>query len=229
MLRIVASQLKLNALTLFTLFVMSNVAYLFIARLHGLLGYGPGGIQVGMATASIMIVALFVRHQQTGGEIVYRSLPLRHSTIASAMFLLVFTIMLANLAYGFSLQLINVHIGPWVPERFRSNAIYLLFSHFDSGYAVEHSMLARAIAFTLVTSVSIPLIIRYGTMWRILLGYLIVVLAWSKAVNYLLHFSLYTSFFLGLSRWMAFAIVLMMIGLGLSWRLSVWLYARREF
>lgn len=228
MLRIVASQLKLNALTLFTLFVVSNVAYLFRARL-GFLGYGAGALHVGIGTAAVMIVALLLRHQQIKGDMIYRSLPLRHSSVVSAMFVLVFTILITNLAYGFSVEVINLHIAPWLPERIRSWRIQHLFEVFDSGYAVEHSMLARALAFTIVTSVSIPLIIRYGTMWRMLLGFLIVVFAWAKAVNYLLHFSLYTSFSLGLSRWTFFAIVLMMMSLGLSWRISVWLYGRREF
>ena len=228
MLRIVASQLKLNALTLFTLFVVSNVAYLYLARLR-FLGYGAGGLQVGIATAAVIIVALFLRHQQTNGDVIYRSLPVHHSSIVSAMFLLIFTIMIGNLAYGFSVEVINLHIGPWMLERLRWWRIQRLFKVFDVGYAVEHSMLARALAFTIVTSVAIPLIVRYGTMWRILLGYVIVTLLWARAVNYLLHFSLYTSFFLGLSRWSFLAIVLMMMSLGLSWRLSVWLYGQREF
>ena len=228
MLRIVASQLKLNALLLFTVFLVENVVYLLFARRGALLGFGPGPIQVGIATASMMIVAMLVRQQQNKGDVIYRSLPLHHSTVVSAMFLLVFIIILTNLAYGFSIQFINVHIGPWVPERLRSHAINRLFAQFDSGYAVEHSWLARAFAFTIVTSVSIPLIIRYGTMWSILIGYMVAVLVWPKAVDYLLDYSLHTSFFLGLSRWMFFAILLMITCLAVSFGLSVRLYRARD-
>jgi hypothetical protein len=228
MLRIVASQLKLNALLLFTLFIGSNLIYLFQARMGGLYGIHSGVIQVSIVTASLMLVAMFVRHQQIKGDVIFRSLPLRPSTVVLAMFVLAFTIMLTNLAYGLSVQLINTHIGPWVPERFRSWSIHHLFSQFDAGYAVEHSWLARAFAFTFVTSVSLPLIIRYGTMTKILVGYLIVLLTWTRVINYLLHFSLYTSFFLGLSRWMFFAILIMITILAVSFWLSLRLYRARD-
>lgn len=229
MLRIVVNQFKLNALLLFMMFVVSNVAYLIIARLHGMIAYNsPGAIQVTIVTTSVMILGLFLREEQGKGQIIYRSLPLRHSTVVAAMYLLVIIVLLLNMAYGLSIQLINAHIGPWVPASLQYHALDRLFSQFDAGYAVEHSILARALAFTTVISVSIPLIIRYGSMWRILLGYLVVILLWDKGVDQLLRSSLNTGFFLGLSRWVAFATVLMMIGLGFSWRLSVWLYGRRD-
>jgi hypothetical protein len=175
-----------------------------------------------------MILALFLRQQQSKVEVMYRSLPLRHSTVISAMFLLVFVVLLANVAYGISLQIINVHIGPWVPERLRSYALYRLFTQTEPGYAVEHSLLARALAFTIVVSVSIPLIVRFGSMWRILLGSLLVGFLWAKAVDYLLRVSLYTSFAIGLSRWACFATLLMIASLGISFWLSVRLYGVRD-
>jgi hypothetical protein len=228
MLRIVASELRMNALLLFTVFVVSNLVYLFLAHAGRLLVYGPGAMQIGILTSSVMILALFLRQQQSKVEVMYRSLPLRHSTVISAMFLLVFVVLLANVAYGISLQIINVHIGPWVPERLRSYALYRLFTQTEPGYAVEHSLLARALAFTIVVSVSIPLIVRFGSMWRILLGSLLVGFLWAKAVDYLLRVSLYTSFAIGLSRWACFATLLMIASLGISFWLSVRLYGVRD-
>lgn len=228
MLRIVASQLKQNALLLFTLFVGSNFLYLLQARTMGPWSFQGGAVRLGIATATVMIVAIFIRHQQANGDVIYRSLPLRPSTIVSAMFLLVFTIMLANLVHGLCIQVINAYLGPWVPARLRTYAIRQLFNQFEPGYAIEHSMLARAIAFTIVTSVAIPLIIRYGTMWSILIGYMVAVLVWPKAIDYLLDYSLRTSFFLGLSRWIFFATLLMIAALSISFWISVRLYGARD-
>jgi hypothetical protein len=228
MLRIVANQLKLNGLLLFTVFFVSNAVYLILARWQGMLSFGKTGIEVAIATASVMILGLFLREEQGKCQVMYRSLPLRHSTIVSAMYFLVVIVMLANLAYALSLEFINAHIGPWMPERFRHYIVSRLFDQFESGYAAEHSLLVRALAITIVTSISIPLIVRYGSMWRILLGYMVVIMLWGRVVDHLLRLSLNTGFFLGLSRWIAFAIVLMMISLGLSWRISVWLYGQRD-
>ena len=229
MLRLITNELKLNALLLFTVFVVSNLAYLFMARMRVLSNvYGLGGVSLGLAVTSVMVLALFLREELSKGQVIHRSLPLSHSSIVSAKYLLILLIGVANLVYGLSIQVINAHVGPWVPGRFRSWIIHRLFDQLDPGYALDHSILARAIAVTIIVSIGVPLMIRFGSIWRILVGYLIIILLWSKAVDRLLHFSLYTSFSIGLSRWTFFAIGLMIISLGISYRLSVWLYGRRE-
>lgn len=226
--RLVANDFRLNAVLFFALFVISNFLYLFLARAH-LLGktYASGGLGVGLAVTSVMVVALFLREDQNKGQIIYRSLPLSHAKIVSARYFSVLLVGIANIAYGVAVQAINARLSPWV-GRLGGRIIRDMSFQMDSGYALEHSLIARALAVTIVVSLAIPLIIRYGSLWRILLGYLIVILVWSTGVDHLLRFSLHTSFFLGLSRWMFFATVFMCITLALSYKLSVWLYGRRE-
>jgi hypothetical protein len=227
--RLIANDLKMNASLLFAVFVISNVVYLFMARLHMLRSmYTVGGVQMGLAVTSVMVLALFLREELSKGQVIYRSLPLDHSKIILAKYVTVILIGLANLAYGISIEVINTYIGPWMHGRIRYWAIRGLFAQLDTGYAMQYSVFARAIAVTIVVSISFPLMIRFGSIWRILIGYVIVMLLWSKAIDRLLHFSLYTSFSIGLSRWIFFSVALMMISLGISYRLSVWLYGRRE-
>jgi hypothetical protein len=229
MLRLIVNDLKMNATLLFVVFVLSNVVYLFMARLHLLRSmYSPGGVSVGLAVTSVMVLALFLREELSRGQVIFRSLPLHHSKIILAKYALVILIGLANLAYGISIEVINTYVGPWMHGRSRDWAIRWLFAQLDTGYAMQYSVLARAIAVTIVVSISIPLIIRFGNIWGILLGYLILMLLWSKGIDRLLHFSLYSSFEIGLSRLTFFAVGLMMISVGISYRLSVWLYGRRD-
>jgi len=226
--RLVANDFKLNAVLFSWLFVISNLYYLLLARIHMLgRGYTPGGVAVGIAFTSVMVLALFLREDQNKGQIIYRSLPLSHAKIVSARYISVFLIAMANVAYGVSIQLINLRLGPWV-MRYGGRVVRDVSIQMDAGYALEHSLIARALALTVVISVAVPLIIRYGSLWRILIGYLVLMFVWSIGVSRLLRLSLYTGFFLGLSRWMFFAIVSMCIMLSISYKLSVWLYGRRE-
>jgi hypothetical protein len=226
--RLVANDFRLNAVLFFSLFVISNLLYLLLARMH-MLGatYTPGGVGVGLAITSVMVLALFLREDQNKGQIMYRSLPLSHAKIVSARYISILLIVLANIAYGVAVQYINARLGPWV-GRFGGRIIRDLSVQLDVGYGLEYSLIARALAVTIVISLAVPLIIRYGSLWRILLGYLVLMFVWSTGVNHLLRFSLHTGFFLGLSRWMFFAVVVMCITLSVSCRLSVWLYGRRE-
>jgi hypothetical protein len=226
--RLIANDFRLNAVLFFALFVISNLLYLLLARIHALgETYAPGGVGVGLAMTSVMVLALFLREDQNKGQIIYRSLPLSHAKIVSARYISIFLIGTANIAYGVAMQSINSRLGPWV-RRFGSRFVQTLSVQLDGGYALEHSLIARALAVIIVISVAVPLIIRYGSLWKILLGYLVLMLVWSTGVNHLLRFSLYTGFFLGLSRWTFFAIVSMCIMLSISYKLSVWLYGRRE-
>ncbi|MGA3246335.1 MAG: ABC-2 transporter permease [Bacteroidota bacterium] len=226
--RLIANDFRLNAVLFSWLFVISNLYYLLLARIHMLgRGYAQGGVAVGIAFTSLMVLALFLREDQNKGQIIYRSLPLSHAKIVSARYISVFLIAMANVAYGVSIQLINLRLGPWV-MRYGGRVVRDVSIQMDAGYALEHSLIARALALTVVISVAVPLIIRYGSLWRILIGYLVLMFVWSIGVSRLLRLSLYTGFFLGLSRWMFFAIVSMCIMLSISYKLSVWLYGRRE-
>jgi hypothetical protein len=229
MIRIIRNHLKLSALLLFLIFLVSNIAYLFFARLRAKVDLPfPGAIQLAIATSSVMILALFLREEQGKAQVLYRSLPISHSKIVSAMYALVIFVFLANLSYGFSLQLINAYLGPWIPNPQRSEIIHRFFAQFNDGFAIEHTILSYAIALSIITSVSMPLIVRYGSIWRILMGFLVFMWTWSTAVDRLLRFSLNTSLFLGRSRWLFIATTMMLISLTLSWRLSVYLYGQRD-
>jgi len=226
--RLIANDFRMNAILFFALFVISNLYYLLLARVNMLRwGYSPGIIGVGLAFSSIMVLALFLREDQNKGQIIYRSLPLSHTKIVSARYISILLIGTANIAYGLAVQYINLRLGPWV-LRIGGRILRNVTVQMDAGYALEHSLLARAMAVTIILSLAVPLIIRYGSLWRILLGYLVLMFVWATGVKHLLRFSLYTGFFLGLSRWAFFAVVLMGIVLSISWRFSVWLYGRRE-
>ena len=226
--RLVANDFRLNAVLFFSLFVISNLLYLLLARIQMLgWGYGPGGVGMGLAITSVMVLALFLREDQTKGQIIYRSLPLSHAKIVSARYFSIFLIGAANIAYGVAVQSINSRLGPW-ERRFPGRIVHALTIQIDSGYALEHSLIARALTLIIMISLAVPLIIRYGSLWRTLLGYLALIFVWSTVVKQLLRFSLYTGFFLGLERWMFFSVVVICIALSISWRLSVWLYGRKE-
>jgi hypothetical protein len=74
-----------------------------------------------------------------------------------------------------------------------------------------------------------PLIIRFGTFWRIVIGFLALQFFWGSFVEILLRFSLKSGFFLGIPRWSFFSSLLALALLAISLRVSVWLYDRREF
>ncbi|HTY38503.1 MAG TPA: ABC-2 transporter permease [Bacteroidota bacterium] len=229
MLRLAANELKLNALFLFTVFVTSCIVYLFLARIRLFTGYGMGGIQLGVGFSSVMVLGLLLREESSKAQTIYRSLPLDQASVVSAKLFVIILLLIANVAFGYSLQVINAYVGPWVPHQFRRWSIQHLFGQIEAGYALEHSLIARAIVMTIIVSLALPLIIRFGSVSRLLICYLVIILVWGLGVNQFLRVSLYSAFFLGLSRWIFLVSVLMLIALAVSWRISVWLYGRREW
>lgn len=221
MLRLIENDLRMNAMWLFSIFVLLNLDLAVLARFQ-ILVYGLRGIQVGFAFILPMALPIFLREESYKGQVVYRSIPVSRWKLVSARYLSVCLLATASVVYGWFYQNLIERFGPSVRHLYRG------YRHMDAGYLLEHSLIARILGFCIVLSIAIPLIIRYGTVWRILIGFVVLLLTRSKGIDYLLGFSLHNAFFLGLSRWTFFVVVLLLAVVSGSFWLSVWLYNQRD-
>jgi hypothetical protein len=222
MARLVLNDIKLNAFGFMVVFVLFNLFLDFMSA-HTLLHYRQtAGAGAGLFFASIMVLYVFLREEYNKGQTIYRSLPLDHVKIVTARYLSIFLVVLACIAYGLLFQLVILQLSP-------AHYPFHPTNQMDPGYAFEHSLIARGLAASLMMGIAIPLLIRFSIpIIGILAGYLACLFVWPRLVDRLMDYSLHTSFFLGLSRWSCFAVVLILVINAIAIRLSIWLYGQKE-
>jgi hypothetical protein len=223
MLRLIANDFRLNAVFVFWVFLLSNVQLVLMAWLGGPWKYLLGGLQSGIAFGSAMVIAVFLREEQNKGQVINRSLPISHAKVVYARYLSVALFVIANVLYGLFYQ--RVVFSPKPIFHVHSE---LYFQLADSFLAIEHSLVARTLVVTMTISIVVPLIIRYGTFWRILIGYVVVIVSWLRCVPYLIFWSNSSAHVFGWFAWILLVVVLMIVMLGVSIRLSTWLYGRKD-
>jgi hypothetical protein len=140
--------------------------------------------------------------------------------VVAARYLSITLIAVACMAYGLFFQQIIL--------RFHTLPLRSFTDQMDAGYAIEHSLIARGIALSVILGIAMPLIARFSMFWGILIGYLVCLFTWSRLIDWLMAYSLHTSFFLGLSRWSFFSVVILVAINAIAFRLSVWLYGQRQ-
>jgi protein-S-isoprenylcysteine O-methyltransferase Ste14 len=96
----------------------------------------------------------------------------------------------------------------------------------EAGYAVELSVIARVLGLCILFSVVTPLMFRYGTFWRIIVGFFAVEVVYGRLIDQLLALSLRATLFFGLSRWLFFAPLIALASLAISAWISVLLYEK---
>ena len=221
MARLILNDFRLNSLWLLVVFLFYNIDLDLLVSLSGFRYRIFPGPYAGFFFASVMILVLLMREEYNKGQVIYRSLPLSNLKIVSARYASICLIILACMLYGYLFQHVIIRFSPQITR-------HVVTEQMDAGYALEHSLIARAIAVTTILAIAIPLIMRFSMFWGMLVGYLACLFVWPRLIDHLLEYSLHTSFFLGLSRWMFFSMVSMVVALGLSVRLSVWLYGQRD-
>ena len=223
MLRLLVNDIRLNAVFMFWVFVLFNLHLVLMAWLGGPGKYLLGGLQSGIAFASAMAVAVFLREEQSAGQIITRSLPISHQKVVYARYLLVATFLIVDVSYGLFYQ--RAVGSPRVIVHEHLDFLFLLN---DSFSAIEHSLLARALGVTIAICIALPLIIRFGTFWRILIGYMVVVLGWQFCINSLVRWSELSASVVGSRVWVVLSVAIMVLMSIVSIRLSVQLYRRKE-
>ncbi|MCX6145173.1 MAG: ABC-2 transporter permease [Ignavibacteriales bacterium] len=222
MLRLIINDFKLNAVLLLWTLAIYILVEVALGHLAMLANYGIGGIQLGLMSASVMVLAVFLREVQNAHQVVYRSLPISHVKVMSARYLFVLLLVMANVLYGFFSQRIvgsDEALGPLAFTAVRLGDLY---------YGFAQNLIARALALSLTIAVVIPLIVRHGTLWRILIGYLILVIAWPRIVDCLLPFSDHETLYFGLSNWLLLAGVFIIASMAVSVQISARLYSKKE-
>ena len=222
MARLILNDIRLNALGFMVVFVLFNLFLDFLSALMMLHYRHTAGAGAGLYFASVMVLYIFLHEEHNKGQTIYRSLPLSHVKIVTARYLSIFLIALACIVYGLLFQLVILRLSP-------AHYVLHLTNQMDPGYAFEHSLIARGLAASLIMGVAIPLLMRFSIpITGILAGYLVSLFIWSRLVDRLMDYSLHTSFFLGLSRWSCFAVVLVIAINAIAIRLSIWLYGQRQ-
>jgi len=223
MLRLMTNDLKLNAVLMFSAFLVFTVVEVALGHLAILSSPGIGGIQLGLMSASVMVLAVFLREAQNGHQVVYRSLPISPIKVISARYLFVLLLVVANVLYGFFFQRIVRSEDALAPLRLFFNVpLHDLF------YGFVQNLLARALALSLTIAVVIPLIVRYGTLSRLLVGYLLLVVVWPRIVDCLLPFSDHETAYFGWLKWLLLASVFIIASMAVSVQISAWLYSKKE-
>jgi hypothetical protein len=224
MLRLVVNDFRLNAIFAFWVFLLFNVQLVLMAWLGGPGKYLLSGLQSGIAFASAMVVAVFLREEQNRGKIINRSLPISHAKAVYARYLSVALYVIANMLYGVFYQRV---VG--LPEWISRMDLYFLFRLNDSLFVTEHSLIAWALAVTLTICIAVPLCARYGTFWRILIGYVVLIIGWPTIIACLVRCSVSATVLFGsVGGWILVAVVFMIAILAASIRLSTWLYGRKD-
>jgi hypothetical protein len=222
-LRLMINDLKLNAVLMFSAFLVFTLVEVALGRLAILFSYGIGGIQLGLMSASVMVLAVFLREAQSGHQVIYRSLPISTIKLISARYFLVLLLVVVNVLFGFFFQRIVRSEDALMPLRLFFNVpLHDLF------YGFVQNLIARMLALSLTIAVMIPLIVRYGTWSRLLVGYLILLVAWPRIVDGLLPFSDRETLYFGLSKWLLLACAFTIASLGVSIQISAWLYRKKE-
>jgi len=222
MLRLLVNDFRLNAVFVFWVFLLFNLQLVLMAKL-GILGYEVGGIEsVGIAFASAMVVAVFLREEQNKGQIVIRSLPISHAKVVCARYLSISLFVIASVLYGLFFYVV---VGSSIQNTY-IQAHFIRFIR-DPHFEIVHFCIAWALAVSATVSIAVPLIFRYGTFWRILIGYVVVMVGWFRCVPYLLRWSESAALIFGSLGWVLF-LVLMIAILAASIRLSILLYGRKE-
>lgn len=221
MARLILNDLKLHGVWLLAVFFFFNMDLVAFGSLERYRYVRLVGAQAGFFFASVMVLIIFLREEFHKGQIGYRSLPISHLTIVSARYASIALIACACMLYGHLFQQIILFYAAPITR-------HIVTYQIDAGYALEHSIIARGFAVTSIAALSIPLILRFSAFWGILIGYFAFLFIWSRLIDRLLDYSLHTSFFLGLSRWSFFAVVIIFAINLLAFRISVWLYGRRD-
>jgi hypothetical protein len=225
MLRLMVNDFRLNAVFVFCVFFLFNVHLVLMAGL-GILGrYTVAGIQsAAIVVASGMVVAVFLREEQNKGQIVIRSLPISHVKVVCARYLSILLLVIGSVVYGFFYWVV---VGSTIQNTYL--AWHFRFFLGDPGFAFAHSLIARALAISTTVAITVPLIVRFGTFWRILIIYALLMTVWSIAIVHLLRWSSIAAHFLGsVEAWLLVSVVFMLTILAASIRLSTWLYARKD-
>lgn len=222
MLRLMWNEIKLNASLLLLIFMLMNLGLImYAARMPGPVRFSA--LRIGVGYAMTMPLIALLREAYYKGYIVNRSLPLSTLRLVLARYCSLILLGLVTIAYGFLYQEILESLVP------RLSRTYLSWHMIESGYGIEHSLIARGLGYSALLAIAVPLVVRYGSFWRLVIAYLAVQAIWGRFVDLLLELSLHSSIFLGMSRWVFFASLSCIIILAISVQVSVWLCKLRDF
>jgi hypothetical protein len=225
MLRLLVNDFRLNAVFVFWAFFLFNVHLVLMAAL-GLLGkYAVVGVQsAATVIASAMVVAVFLREEQNKGQILIRSLPISHGKVVCARYLSICLLVIGSMLYGIFYWAV---VGSSIHNTYL--ALHFRFLLEDPSSTIAHSLIARALAISTAVAIAVPLIVRYGTFWRILIMYAVLMIAWSAAIVHLVSWSSVAADFFGSpTAWLLVSVVFIITILAASIRLSTWLYGRKD-
>jgi hypothetical protein len=219
MLRLLANDIRLNAVWFAWIFVLLNISIVL-----GFIGYNYPhrylSIEVGISYITLMPLVLFWREEYYKGEVVRRSIPVSHIQRVLARYISVVLLGIAPVLYGYLYQFLIELLGP-------HGSLSFYAEQMESGYATEHSLIARGLALTLAFAVIVPLTMRFGAI-RVLGVYLVLLIVWSRVIDFFLNFSLHAVMFLGLSRWFFFVSLLVIVCIMVSVWISLHLVRRRD-
>ena len=219
MLRLLANDIRLNAVWFAWIFVLLNISIVL-----GFIGYNYPhrylSIEVGISYITLMPLVLFWREEYYKGEVVRRSIPVSHIQRVLARYISVVLLGIAPVLYGYLYQFLIELLGP-------HGSLSFYAEQMESGYATEHSLIARGLALTLAFALIVPLTMRFGAI-RVLGVYLVLLIVWSRVIDFFLNFSLHAGMFLGLSRWFFFVSLLVIVCIMVSVWISLHLVRRRD-
>ena len=220
MLRLVFNDIRLNAAWFLWIFIFLNSS-IILGFVRYTYPHYYMSIEAGISFATLMPLVLFTREEYYKGQYICRSIPVGRVKQVLARYVSVLFLGIAPALYGWLYQVVIEQLGP-------HGSLAYYAQQMESGYATEHSMIARGLALSMVVAVAVPLIIRFGSPLKIIIAYVISLFVWGSVVDLLLKISLHLGMFLGLSRWMFFASVLSIASLGISAWVSVRLHGRRD-
>jgi hypothetical protein len=215
MLRLVQIDLRQNAVWLMPFFVLLAISE-FAVSYPGRFGICfAAGFQFGF----FMVLVYFVRGAYYRSDMLYLTLPINRIDFVSAKYVTAAILFFGPPIYGLVFwDLLGFFLAG---QRLSSHQV-------DNGYALAHSMLARLAGSWIALAVILPIVLRWGSLLRITVMWILLAIVTSGNVYYFLRYSTTHAARFGMDGWILIVVlVLLTIGL-LSFKLSAWLFQHKE-
>jgi hypothetical protein len=215
MLRLVKADLRFNAVRL--MWAFAAITFGMFVRFYP--GHFGSSVSIGFQFGLLMPVVVFIAGPYYKSDLLYRTMPINFLELISAKYLIVFLLLFGPIVEGIVFDLLGLLFtdhGSWVFQ-------------IDRGYTLGDYLIAGAAASCVAFSAILPVILRWGSLMRVIAMWVLLFVYVGVARTYFLTLSAVGSAFFGTFGWVLIVVLaLLTIGV-LSFRISLWLVRHKEY
>ncbi len=214
-LRLVKTELRVNAVRL--IWAFAGITFWQFAMFYP--GHFGNCLSIGFQFGLLMPLVVFISGPYYKSDLLYRTMPISFLELISTKYLVVSLLFFGPVMQGLVLDLLGLLFArheSWVFQ-------------IDSGYTVSDYLIAGATASWIAFNAILPVVLRWGTLMRIVAMWMLLLIYVGAMRTYFLKLSAVSSAYFGVIGWILIVVLaLLAIGL-LSFRLSLWLVRHKEY